>query len=173
MSCSAKSLSLHLVRKETRHRNHSGPSCNILVRVHSQQIANQPCVWHVSWPHEATNHCWGLRRETTSHANNFLINDTTDGETIEHVTKVLPRFHVVATLARVGEPVDAGDGRHSWFPLKQEEVFRELDLVANKRMMVSRLSTGSSSCSKRRRKTWNWPWTPPQKPSWHFSMTLW
>ena len=101
MSCSAKSLSLHLVRKETRHRNHSGPSCNILVRVHSQQIANQPCVWHVSWPHEATNHCWGLRRETTSHANNFLINDTTDGETIEHVTKVLPRFHVVATLALV------------------------------------------------------------------------
>jgi hypothetical protein len=63
------------------------------------------------------------------HAEDLLVNDGCDRETVEAVGEGLPQLDVVPTLALVVEPVYAVDRCALMVATQQEEVLRVLNLV--------------------------------------------
>jgi len=88
------------------------PTCNILVWIGPEEIANQSRVRHVSRANQTTNliEIVDLWRQPTMHAHDFFVDQTTDRHTIEHIAELLPHLNVVAPLALIIKPIDPGDG---------------------------------------------------------------
>lgn len=63
------------------------------------------------------------------HAEDLLVNDGSDGETVEAVCERLPELDVIAALALVVESIDTVDGRALVVTTENEEVLGVLDLV--------------------------------------------
>jgi len=110
------------------------PSVNIFVGVGPEEITEKTCVGNVGGPHYATNllHRLKIGTETAVAAENLLVDDGCNGETVEAVGERLPELDVVPPLAFVVEsvyPVDAGALVVS---AEQEEILGILDLVSEK-----------------------------------------
>ena len=66
------------------------------------------------------------------HGKDFLINNGSDGKTVEAVRERLPQLDVVAPLAFIIESINAIDGGTFVVATKNEEVLWVLDLVGQK-----------------------------------------
>jgi len=64
------------------------------------------------------------------HAQNLLVDQSTDRQTVKDVGEDLPEFDGVPAFALVVETVNSIDLSTFMIPSKQEEVFWVLDLVA-------------------------------------------
>ena len=86
---------------------------------------------YIGWSHDTTNLLHGveIRAQTAVHGENFLVNDSGDGQAVEAVGKRLPQLDVEAALALVVEAVDAVDARAFVVAAQNEEVFGVLDLI--------------------------------------------
>lgn len=86
---------------------------------------------HISGAHDAADLLHGVQvgTQTTVHGEDLLVNDSSNGETVEAVGEGLPKLDVVSTLALVVETVDAVDGSTLMVAAQNEEVLRILDLV--------------------------------------------
>jgi hypothetical protein len=69
---------------------------------------------------------WG---ETSVHAENFLIDDGSDGEAVETVSEGFPELNVVSPLALVVETIDTINRSTLVVPSEEEEVLWVLNLV--------------------------------------------
>lgn len=99
-----------------------------------QQCAHplrRSAVTHISRAHNPADllHRVEIRAQTTVHGENLLVNDGSDGKTVEAVGKSLPQLNVIATLALVVESIDTVDGGALVVTSEDEEVFGVLDLV--------------------------------------------
>lgn len=108
------------------------PTRNVLVWVSPKQVTDETSVRNVGRAHKPTylihvGNFWG---ETTMHADDFFIDETTDGHTVEHVTELLPQLDVVAPLTFVVEAINPGDGSAFVIATKLEEVLWVLYLVS-------------------------------------------
>jgi hypothetical protein len=74
-----------------------------------------------------------VRRETTVHGEDLLVNDGSDWETVEAVGEGLPELDVVSTLALVVESVDSVDGGTLVVTTEDEEVLWVFDLVGEEK----------------------------------------
>lgn len=63
------------------------------------------------------------------HGEDLLVNDSSNGETIEAVGEGLPELDVVSTLALIVEAVNTVDGSTLMVAAQNEEVLGILDLV--------------------------------------------
>lgn len=63
------------------------------------------------------------------HANDFVINDGTTGQTIKSVAKLLPHLDRESTAAFIVEPVNAIDAGTLMVAAQQKEVLGILDFV--------------------------------------------
>jgi len=63
------------------------------------------------------------------HAQDFLVNEGSNGEAVEAVSEGFPEFDVVSSLALVVEAVNTVDGGALVVSSEEEEVLRVLDLV--------------------------------------------
>jgi len=63
------------------------------------------------------------------HAQDFLVNEGSNGEAVETVSEGFPEFDVVSSLALVVEAVNTVDGGALVVSSEEEEVLRVLDLV--------------------------------------------
>jgi hypothetical protein len=70
-----------------------------------------------------------LGAETSVHAEDLLINDSSDGQTVKAVGEGLPKLDVVAALALIIEAIDTVDGGAFVVSSQEEEVLGVLDLV--------------------------------------------
>jgi len=77
------------------------PASDVLVGVGPEQIAEEALVGHIGWSHDAADLLHGLqvRRQTTMAAEDFLVDNCGDWETVETVGKCFPQFNVVASFA--------------------------------------------------------------------------
>jgi hypothetical protein len=94
------------------------------------QCQNTGCT-HVCWSHDAPDllHRVQVGAEATVHGEDFLVDDSGDGQAVETVCEGLPQLDVVATLTLVVEAVDAVDRRTLVVAAEHEEVLGVLDLV--------------------------------------------
>jgi len=83
------------------------PTNDVLVRVGPQEVAQQARVGYVRRPHDALNllHILQLGGETAVHAEDLLVDDGGNGQTVEAIRKSLPQLDVVASFALVIEAV--------------------------------------------------------------------
>jgi len=112
------------------------------LRVTPQQVAQEAGIGHISW----SNYIFYLFEvlefwtEAAVHAQNFLVNDCTDGQTVENVRENLPQFDRVSTLALIVEAVDSINLGAFVIASQKEEIFGELYFVAEqKRYRFDRL----------------------------------
>jgi hypothetical protein len=63
------------------------------------------------------------------HGENLLVDDSSDGKTVEAIGKGLPELNVIATLALVVEAIDTVDRSTLVVTSQNEEVLGVLDLV--------------------------------------------
>jgi hypothetical protein len=70
-----------------------------------------------------------LWAQATVHAEDFLVDESSDGETIETVSESLPQLDVIATLALIVKSVNTINGCALVVATEEEEVLRVLDLV--------------------------------------------
>ena len=66
------------------------------------------------------------------HTNNLVINDSTAGQAIKGVAKLLPHFYREATAALVIESVNTVDTSTFMVAAEKKEILRILDLVSEK-----------------------------------------
>jgi len=64
------------------------------------------------------------------HTENFLVNDSSDGETVEAVSESLPQLDVVPSLALIVETVDSVNWGALVVSSEQEEILWVLDFVS-------------------------------------------
>jgi len=107
------------------------PSLHIFVRVWPEEVAEETSVRDVSGSHNSldliqTTELWG---ESSVHAQDFLVNEGSNGEAVEAVSEGFPEFDVVSSLALVVEAVNTVDGGALVVSSEEEEVLRVLDLV--------------------------------------------
>lgn len=76
---------------------------HILIRITPQQVAQQPRIRYVRWPHNAPDllHSLQIGAKTAVTAEYFLVDDGGDGQTVEAVGECFPQLDVVAPLALV------------------------------------------------------------------------
>jgi hypothetical protein len=74
-----------------------------------------------------------LGAETSVHAEDLLINDSSDGQTVKAVGEGLPKLDVVAALALIIEAIDTVDGGAFVVSSQEEEVLGVLDLVGEEK----------------------------------------
>ena len=105
------------------------------LRIRPEQVAEQTSVGYISRPHNVLNlvQVLQLRAETTVHAEDFLVNESSDRQTVENVTENAPESDGVSTLALVIEPVNAIDLSTLVIASQQEEVLGVLNLVAQQK----------------------------------------
>ncbi len=67
------------------------------------------------------------------HAEDLLINDCGNRETVETISEGFPQFNVVASFALVVKSIDSVDRCALVVSSQQEEVFRVLDLISQEK----------------------------------------
>ena len=67
------------------------------------------------------------------HAEDFLINNSSNWEAVETVSESLPKFDVVSSLALVVEAIDSIDTCTLVITSKEEEVLWVLDFVGEEK----------------------------------------
>jgi hypothetical protein len=87
------------------------PSLDVLVGVGPEEIAEESGVGDVCGSHDSLNLLEGgkLWGETAVHAEDLLIDNSSDRQAVEAVSEGLPQLYVVAALAFVVEPVNTVD----------------------------------------------------------------
>lgn len=77
------------------------PTLNVLIGVGPEKIAEETVVGHVGGTHDAADLLHGLevRRETTVHAEDLLVDDGSNWQAVEAICESLPKLDVVAPLA--------------------------------------------------------------------------
>lgn len=77
------------------------PSLDVLIGVGPEQIAKQAVIGDVRRPHNATDLLHGLQvgRETTVHAENLLVDNSSDWQAVEAISEGLPELDVVTPFA--------------------------------------------------------------------------
>merc|ERR1712187_160523 len=102
------------------------PTCNVLVGVGPQKIANQTCVWHVCWADKPTNliHVINLWRKSTMHADDLLIDEAANRHAIEHVAELFPELDIITAFAFVIEAINPSDRCAFVISTKLEKVLR-------------------------------------------------
>lgn len=104
---------------------------NATLWVRPKQVAQQSWVGYIGWP----NYIFDLLKvfqfwwEAAVHAQNFLIDDRTNGQAIEYVWEYFPEFNGVATFAFVIEAVNTIDLSAFMIAAEQEEIFWVFDFV--------------------------------------------
>ena len=68
------------------------PSLYILVGIRPEKIAQEASIGHIGWSHDASNlfHRLKIGRETTVTAENLLVDDGRNGQTIETIGECFP-----------------------------------------------------------------------------------
>lgn len=64
------------------------------------------------------------------HAQDFLVNNCGNRETVEAISESLPQLDVIASLALIVESIDSVDGSTLVVASEKEEVLRILNLVS-------------------------------------------
>jgi len=107
------------------------PASDVLVRISPKKITNHAGVGHVGWAHQAPHliKAGDLRRQTTVHAHDLLIDKSADRHAVEDVTELFPKLDVVTPLALIVEPIDSGDGCTFVVASQEEEILWVLRLV--------------------------------------------
>ncbi len=97
-----------------------------------EQIAKQASVGYVSGTHDVLDlvQVFKLGTQTAVHAENLLVDKSSNGQAIKHVAENAPESDRVATLALVVEAVDTVDLGTLVISSQQKEVLGILDLVA-------------------------------------------
>jgi hypothetical protein len=67
------------------------------------------------------------------HAENFFINNSSNGKAIEAVSEGLPQLDVISAFALVVETINSVDGGALVVSSEQEEIFGILDLVSEEK----------------------------------------
>lgn len=107
------------------------PASDILVWVGPEQVAEQTTVGNISWTHDPPDlfHGVQIRGETAMHGEDFLINDRSNWEAVEAVSKSLPELDVVSSLALIVEAIDTVYRCTLVVASKDKEILWILDLV--------------------------------------------
>ena len=102
-----------------------------LVGIGPEKVAEESGVGDIGGAHNLADllHVAEVGRETTVHAEDFLVDERRNGQAVEAVSESLPQLDVVASLALVVEAVDAVDGRALVVSAQHKEVLGVLDLV--------------------------------------------
>ena len=84
---------------------------NAALGVRPQQITQQSRVRNVRWTHDILDlvQILKFRGEATVHAENFLVNQSSNGQAIENIAENAPESDRVTTFAFVIKSVDAID----------------------------------------------------------------
>lgn len=107
------------------------PAGDILVWIGPEQVAEQTTIGNISWTHDPPDLFHGVQiwGETTMHGENFLIDDRSDWEAVEAVSKSLPELDVVSSLALIVEAIDTVYRCTLVVASKDKEILWILDLV--------------------------------------------
>lgn len=109
------------------------PPVGFLFGVGPQQVAQQSLVWNISGAHYAVDllQIVQLGRETAVHAQNFIIDASSNGLLIEVVSEDFPELDIVSAFALVLETVDSVDAGALVISSEHEEVVGLLDFVGH------------------------------------------
>lgn len=107
------------------------PVLNLLLGVRPKQIAEQSCVWHIGRPHNVVygQNFIQLRGESPMHAQDLVIYQRSNWQTVEAVCENFPQFDTMSTLALVIEAIDSVDGGTLVVTSEEEKVLWVLYLV--------------------------------------------
>jgi hypothetical protein len=77
------------------------PSFDLGIRVRPKEVAKQSLIWHFDGSFDIGDigEVGQIRRESSMHADDLLINDGTDRHDVEDIEEVLPNLEVVASFA--------------------------------------------------------------------------
>jgi hypothetical protein len=111
------------------------PPLNILIGIGPEEVAQEASVRDVSRSHNSLDllERAKLRAQTTVHAENFFINNSSNGKAIEAVSEGLPQLDVISAFALVVETINSVDGGALVVSSEQEEIFGILDLVSEEK----------------------------------------
>jgi len=103
--------------------------------IRPKQVAKKSRVGHVGGPHNVFDlvKVLQLRAQTSMHAENFLVNESSNGQTVEHVTEDTPKSNRVSAFALVIEAVYTVDLGTLVIATEQKEVLRVLNFVAEEK----------------------------------------
>jgi hypothetical protein len=111
------------------------PTLDIFVGIWPKEITEKAGIRNVCGSHNSLD--LFKRRQlwwkTSVHAQDLLINDCGNRETVEAISEGFPQFNVVASLALVVKSIDSVDWCALVVSSQQEEVFRVLDLVSQEK----------------------------------------
>ncbi|CDK26665.1 unnamed protein product [Kuraishia capsulata CBS 1993] len=122
----------HVGAKSERHTSVVlAPPCDVLVWIRPQQVAEQSHIWDIGRSHHPSNllHCVEIRTESSMHGKDLFVDDGSNRQTVETISKRLPQLDIVAPFALVIESVYSVDGGTLVVTSQDEEILRILDLV--------------------------------------------
>lgn len=110
-------------------------SLDAALGIRPKQVAKKSRVGHVSGPHNVFDlvKILQFRAQTSVHAENFLVDESGDGQTVEHVTEDTPKSNRVSTFALVIEAVNTIDLGTLVIATEQKEVLWVLNFVAEEK----------------------------------------
>lgn len=108
------------------------PALYIFVGIGPEEVTQQSRVWNISRSHYSLNllktaQFWA---QTSMHAQNLLIDYSSNWQTVETISEGFPKFYIVSSLALVIEPVNTVDGCTLVISPQQKEVLWILDFVS-------------------------------------------
>lgn len=108
------------------------PSLHILIRVRPKQVAQQAGIRNICGPHDSLDlfkrvHLGG---ESSMHAQDFLVNQRSNGQAVEAISESFPNSDVEPPFAFIIEPVNSVNRGALVISPQQEKVLRVLDLVS-------------------------------------------
>jgi hypothetical protein len=117
------------------------PSVNLLIRIGPEEITQETSIGDIGWAYNAldlvqTGKFW---TETSVHAKDLFIDNSSTREAVEAVGKSLPELDTKASFALVIKAVDPIDGGTLVVSTQDEEIFGVLDLV--RQQQTDRLET--------------------------------
>ena len=101
------------------------------IRISPKNVTQQASVWYVARTSDVGDlfHLRKLRRETSMHTYDLVINHRTTRQTVEGIAKLLPHFDRKPTSALIVEAIDSIDSSTFMVASQQKEVFRVLNFV--------------------------------------------
>lgn len=92
---------------------------------------NKRLATYVSWSHHAADllHRVKIWAQTAMHGEDLLVNNSSNGQAVETISKGLPELDIIPALAFVVEAVDTVDRGTFVVAPKDKEVLRILDLI--------------------------------------------
>jgi hypothetical protein len=86
---------------------------------------------YISWSHDTANllHRVQIGAQTSVHREDLLVDDRSDGQTVEAVGERLPQLDIVPPLAFIVKTVDTVDGCAFVVTAENEKVLRVLNFV--------------------------------------------